>query len=277
MVRSSIRGGSRTWSPPALPISRCPDGSGRSAEPLPSDVPGTGARIAPQVTDRIRVTNCRLYAPDRERRSPRSPGRGQGSPRVTLRPAPATSANRSASRTEAGRGRRRTARSCSFTAGTARSRSATPTSATRTLPAASRLGSGNGGALVLVEGPRQSECLGPSFFGLGRDSFQVSPGFASCPSGDYFGVDAAAAEAFWRQLEEQDAERGAAERRSELRDRVSSDLESLTTFGIASVSPCFQARLEPPAGPKGPEPAGGVVHHQDARPESATGLAALPL
>jgi hypothetical protein len=102
MVRSSIRGGSRTWSPPALPISRCPDGSGRSAEPLPSDVPGTGARIAPQVTDRIRVTNCRLYAPDRERRSPRSPGRGQGSPRVTLRPAPATSANRSASRTEAG-------------------------------------------------------------------------------------------------------------------------------------------------------------------------------
>lgn len=56
-------------------------------------------------------------------------------------------------------------------------------------------------------------------------------------------MDAAAAEAFWRELEEQDAERRARERRNELRDHVSSDLEPPTTFRIASVSPRFRTRL----------------------------------
>ena len=56
-------------------------------------------------------------------------------------------------------------------------------------------------------------------------------------------MDAAAAEAFWRELEEQDAERRARERLNELHDHVSSDLEPPTTFRIASVSPCFRTRL----------------------------------
>jgi hypothetical protein len=78
-------------------------------------------------------------------------------------------------------------------------------------------------------------------------------------------MSGAAADAFWDRLEEQEAERSAAERRAELRDRVPSDFESLTEFRILSTSPLFQARPTLPASSGSADP----VRSEEAAAEKA--------